>query len=92
MATEQQNEKIPEDRWATKFGAFVRKYGVEKLVTEFRKREESITVSAVYYWVRGTAAPRPRKAAILVELSATEESPLTLEDIYSHAAQVKATA
>ncbi|WKZ15454.1 MAG: hypothetical protein QY317_16285 [Candidatus Jettenia caeni] len=60
----------------TKFGSWVKDYGVYSL-----SRELDVTPSAVYHWIRGTAKPRPGNIIRLVELS---KGGLTLDHIYQH--------
>lgn len=68
--------------WAsTKFGAWVVCFTVPQLSREMLKRGHEISVSGIYYWLRGDTVPRPDKAQALVAISA---GMLTMEDIYSH--------
>ena len=73
-------------RWETAFGRWIKKYNVMRLVDDMRRGGHSLTPSAVYYWLRGSAVPRPDKACALVRLS---NGALTLEDIYAHTQEMK---
>jgi len=67
----------------TKFAAWIKGYGVSKLVAEMRKRGAyiAITHSAAYQWLRQEHEPRPKKQRALVEISG---GAITLDDIAAH--------
>jgi DNA-binding XRE family transcriptional regulator len=65
-------------RWQTRFARLVRRYGVANLA-----RELQVDQTAIYQWIRGSVAPRPEKAMLLVQLLRSVGR-LTLEDIYCH--------
>jgi DNA-binding XRE family transcriptional regulator len=65
-------------RWQTRFARRVRRYGVANLA-----RELQVDQTAIYQWIRGSVAPRPEKAMLLVQLLRSVGR-LTLEDVYRH--------
>lgn len=73
------------DRWKTKFGAWVREYGVTRLQNALG---DGVPVSkgSIYFWVRGCLQPRPKHAQQIVALS---EGALTLDDVYAQQALAK---
>lgn len=62
-------------RWETRFGSFVRSYGVARLAQQLQ-----LDTTAIRQWVRGHTSPRPPHARAIVVLS---ENTLTLDDIYA---------
>jgi hypothetical protein len=78
-------KRVP-DRWQTEFGRWVRDYGVSRIVTALAQDPDlRVTNQTVYEWLQGHA-PRPPRAAALVELSGGR---LTLEAIYQHGRQIQ---
>lgn len=72
-------------RWRTRFGRWVSQMTVSAIVDELnRSPDTAVTPQAVYDWLNGRA-PRPERARALVQLSGGE---ISLDDIYSHRAQV----
>lgn len=70
-----------ERRWSTRFGRWVRQYGVTRIVADLSSDPMlRVTPNAVYMWLRGHA-PHPTRAQALTRLSGGE---LTIEAIYSH--------
>ena len=73
-------------RWGTAFGRWVSDVGVSRIVSALGHDPDlRVTNKAVYEWLRGHA-PRPSRAAALVELSGGR---LTLEAIYDHARELR---
>ncbi len=80
------HRRVP-SRWDTEFGRWVRDFGVSRIVASLaRDPDLRVTNQAVYEWLQGHA-PRPNRAAALVELSGGR---LTLEAVYDHSRQVQA--
>jgi hypothetical protein len=72
-------KNFDERRWASKFARFVRSYGVDELAAQLH-----IQPSAIYHWLRGTAAPRPVIAANIQRLARERGARLTMDCIYGH--------
>lgn len=51
-------------RWNTRFGQFIRIFGVAALA-----RALEVEPAAIYQWVRGYTSPRPPKARAIVSMS-----------------------
>ena len=71
--------------WQTPLGQFVHSFGAEALANEL-----NMHTSAVYHWMKGTAAPEPDTAMRVVELARRNSfqfetrgraRDLTLEDV-----------
>lgn len=75
-----------DQRWTTVFGAWIRDYGVDKLVATMRSQGHSVTESGVYFWTRGKAVPRIDKAEAMIAISG---GALTLAHIYEHRHLIK---
>lgn len=73
-------------RWKSKFARFVSAYGVERLA-----RGLDVHPSAIYHWVRGMSRPKPELAAIIQRLARERGIKLSLDEIYGHARDVRAT-
>jgi len=54
-------------------------------------RELQVDQTAIYQWIRGSVAPRPEKAMLLVQLLRSVGR-LTLEDVYCHQFFVQGSA
>jgi hypothetical protein len=81
-------KRVP-DRWQTEFGRWVRDFGVPRIVSALAGDPDlRVTNQSVYEWLQGHA-PRPARAAALVELSGGR---LTLDAIYQHGREMRSTA
>lgn len=67
--------------WATTFGTWVRKYGIDKLAKDL-----NVVPSAVYHWVHGRFVPRQPMMAAIIKLS---DGKITHADLFKHIASVK---
>lgn len=70
-------------RWNTRFGRFVRRYGVSRLASQL-----GVAPSAIYQWIRGHTVPRPSYARVIVAISRDPSKPpgvsrVRIEDIYA---------
>jgi hypothetical protein len=74
------------DRWKSKFARFVMAYGVVRMATEL-----DIHPTAVYQWIRGSSRPKPEHAAIIKSFARKRRTRLTLDDIYGHSRDRRAT-
>lgn len=63
----------------TKFGAFVRDFGVDELAERL-----AIRPSAIYHWLNGTTSPHPSNAIRIQALAKRRGVSLTLDEIYQH--------
>jgi hypothetical protein len=70
----------------SEFERFVRTYGVERLAAKLE-----IHPSAIYHWLRGINAPRPNHAAIIRSLAKENGVVLTLDDVYGHVSERRAS-
>lgn len=73
-------------RWKSKFARFIQDYGVESLAIELDVRP-----SAIYHWIRAATTPRPAHAEIVQRLARERGSALTMDEIYRHSREVRAT-
>jgi hypothetical protein len=71
-------------RWESKFGRFIRSYGVEPLALEL-----DVTSPAIYHWIRGASIPRPAYAEVIQRLARDRGFMLTMDDIYGHRRNVR---
>jgi len=78
--TEGHSTRAIDRRWGTRFGSWLRDYGVPRLCTDL-----SITKNSVYDWVRGSTSPDPRNAIRITQLS---KGRVSLEDVYRHRAEL----
>jgi len=69
--------------WETRFGRRVRKYGISRLAGDL-----DVDKDAIYQWIIGRTAPRPKHAAKIIGLMRG----LSLEHIYEHRLIVRASA
>jgi DNA-binding transcriptional regulator YdaS (Cro superfamily) len=92
--------RMVKSRWKSKFARFVLGYarreprdargrviGGATLLTQHL----GIRPSAIYHWVRGAIAPRPVHAAIIQRLARERGVRLTLDQIYGHSRELRAT-
>jgi DNA-binding transcriptional regulator YdaS (Cro superfamily) len=70
-------------RWESKFGRFVKAYGVNELAVAL-----SIHPTAVYHWISGARSPHPSKALRIQSMAKRRGTPLTLDQIYQHFREV----
>lgn len=63
-------------RWRTRFGSWVRRFGVRRLTAEL-----GVTDQAVYQWIAGRSTPRFSTAQQLLRISAGE---IRIQDIHAH--------
>lgn len=80
------------NRWETKFGKWVDRVGVARLIRELEARGLSYGRVGVYAWVKGST-PKPETVLALVEiakaLGPSTKMKLTLEDVLEHSALVE---
>lgn len=67
------------NRWRSTFARFVSEFGVARLATAIE-----VTPNSIYYWIRGTTAPRRVHAAIIQRLARESGVRLTFDQIYDH--------
>jgi hypothetical protein len=92
--------RMVKSRWKSKFARFVLDYarrepkdarghviGGPTLLAQHL----GIHPSAVYQWVRGATAPRPAYAAIIQRLARERGLRLTMDEIYGHSCELRAT-
>jgi len=68
-------------RWKSKFGRWVKRYGVSRLAADLGRSATPITSHAIYEWISGHSAPRPERARAIARLSRGQ---LCLDDVYHH--------
>lgn len=69
-------------RWKTRFGSWVSRTSVPKIVAELgRDPDLAVTPKGVYSWLAGRNRPSPRRAEALEAMSRGE---ISLQDIYGH--------
>lgn len=73
-----------EIRQDTRFGLFVRKYGVALLA-----RRLEVDSSSIYHWLRGSTSPDPVNALKLQRLAKRRRIVLSLDEIYQHSSEVR---
>lgn len=56
-------------RWRTRFGSWVRGYGVHRLAQGLRDAGQPVTETAIYNWLGGRHVPRADSAIAIVSLS-----------------------
>ena len=64
-------------RWESKFGRFVREYGVARLAARL-----NVTPAAVYLWISGKTRPQTGKAIEICQIARPQR--LSIEEIYRH--------
>lgn len=67
----------------TKFERWIKRYGVNQLVTQLanRGKDTRASLGVVYAWIRGEHEPRSAKRRVILQLAAGE---LTLDDLDAH--------
>jgi DNA-binding transcriptional regulator YdaS (Cro superfamily) len=70
-------------RCGSKFGLFVRAYGVERLADAL-----GIESPAVYQWLSGKTSPHPSKALRIQSIARRRGTRLSLDEIYQHFREV----
>jgi hypothetical protein len=73
------SRKSKDNRWNSKFGQFVRSYGVELLATRL-----SVDPTSVYHWIARRTSPDPANAQAIQRLARRRRITLSLDDIYQH--------
>lgn len=73
----------------TRFAKWVLGIGVANLPDEMRKEGEPVTVSAVYFWLRGETTPKMRhvKAMLAVAERIGAKPKIKMHDIFEHVEQ-----
>lgn len=73
----------------TRFAKWVLGIGVANLTDEMRKEGEPVTVSAIYFWLRGETTPKMRhlKAMLAVADRASVKPKIKMADIFEHVEQ-----
>ncbi len=77
--------RFPERR-KSEFSRFIESYGVEALAAQL-----GIDPSTIYHWLRGVSAPRRTHAEIIQRLARERGTTLTLDAIYAHASERRAS-
>lgn len=75
--------KSGDKRWDSKFGRFVKQYGVGLLASRLRVRS-----TAVYGWISGRTSPTPVNALAIQKLAKRRGVALSLDEIYQHFREV----
>lgn len=69
------SRKSDDGRWDSKFGQFVRDYGVSRLAARL-----DVGSTAVYQWISGRTGPRRKTAKAILKIARRRK--LSMEEIY----------
>ena len=75
--------KSSDNRWNSKFGRFVKSYGVELLAVRLK-----VVPNSIYDWISGRTSPHPANALAIQRLAKRRGIALSLNQIYLHFREV----
>jgi len=73
-------------RWSTRFGRWMSEFGVRRLATELKLRNQPTSAKAIHEWIAGRTAPTLGRAIVISEISGGSIRP---EDIRQHGEQLR---